>query len=158
MTKVLPDFTLVLQMRHNFEVGGVQFSLLVVQNQVSCFVAGWLYLKDYGDAYEDESDEVGGNRNINAEMLWAGLLGLLGLFLVSSLAFIGLMVRKFLLTFSKKWEDWMTDRPEWLTDNVISTIPDEYLKKTEVKRPEKEEGGKTRRSSAFGGGGRIKPE
>ena len=51
----------------------------------------------------------------------------------------------------EKWEDWMADRQEWLTDNVISTIPDEYLKKTEVKRLEKEGGGKRRRSSAFGG-------
>ena len=79
LAKVLTDFTLVMHLRHNFEVGGVQFILLILQNLASCFVAGWLYLKDSSDAYEDESDEVGGNRKINAEMLWAGLLGLLGL-------------------------------------------------------------------------------
>ena len=27
----------------------------------------------------------------------------------------------------------MKDRPEWLTDNIIATIPSEYLKKPEVR-------------------------
>ena len=30
MEKVLTDFTLVMHLRHIFEVGGVQFSMLVV--------------------------------------------------------------------------------------------------------------------------------
>ena len=49
----------------------------------------------------------------------------------------------------ENWEDWMKDRPEWLTDNVIASIPDEYLPKTEVNRLEDEGGGKRRRSSVF---------
>jgi len=53
----------------------------------------------------------------------------------------------------ENWEDWMADRPEWLTDNVIASIPDNFLPKPEVKRLEKEGGGKRRRSSAFGGTG-----
>ena len=47
----------------------------------------------------------------------------------------------------------MADRPEWLTDNLIGKIPDEYLPKPEVKILEDEGGGKRRRSSAFAGMG-----
>jgi len=197
LTKLLTDFTLVMQMRHSFEIGGMQFTFLFMLNQASCFFAAMIYLKCYDGG---EGDEVGGNRKINAEVLWAGLLGLLGLFLVSSLAFIGLMDRKYLHTFfsrttgpqyavkqykevyttgiqrvaafdqhpkyyegvkdamqeliDEKWEDWMADRPEWLTDNVIASIPDDYLPKPEVKRLEEEGYEKRRRSSAFGGMGR----
>ena len=49
----------------------------------------------------------------------------------------------------EKWEDWMADRPGWLTDNVISTIPDEYLKKTEVKSLEVDGGGKREEEEKF---------
>jgi len=196
LTKILTDFTLVMQMRHSYEIGGVQFSLLVVQNQAMCFVAAKLYLKYYDGAFDMEGEVLGGNRKLEAEMLWAGLLGLLGIFLVSSLSFVGLMDRKYLHTFfglttgpqyseirfrtaktdeqrietfgrhpsyytnvagelqeliDENWEDWMRDRPEWLTDNLLGKVPDEYLKKAEVKRLEEEGGGKRRRSSAFGG-------
>jgi len=40
VTKVLTDFTLVMQMRLSFEIGGMQFCWLMVQNQVSSFFAG----------------------------------------------------------------------------------------------------------------------
>ena len=196
--KVLADFTLVLQQRHSYEVGGVQFCLLIVHNQVGCFVAGWVYLKYYDGGYEAApggDGDVGGNRKLGAETLWAGLLGLFGLFLVSGLAFVGLMDRKYLGTFittmtakqsttvkfrsaknnqqrinvlknhptyykevvvelqeliDDNWDDWMKDRPEWLTDNVVASVPDKFLPTPEVKRLEKEGGGKRRRSSAFG--------
>jgi len=189
LTKVLTDFTLVMQMRHSFEVGGVLFCLLVVQNQLVCFVAGWIYLKYY------DGEEVGGNTKIKAGILWTGLYAPFSLFLVSCLAFIRLMDRKYLHTFfglmtgpqyavaqykgytmdiqrvaafdqhptyyegvkdamqeliDDNWEDWMKDRPEWLTDNVIASIPDSYLPKPEVKRLEKEGGGRRRRSVVFG--------
>jgi len=196
LTKVLTDFTLVMQMRHSYEIGGVQFSLLILINQASCFVAGWVYLKEYDSGYDGKGEELGGDnpKKINAETLWAGLQGLSCLFWVSCVAFIGLIDRKYLHTFFSRttgpqyaikqyniyttdlqrvavfdqhpkyyegvkdamqeliddnWEDWMKDRPEWLTDNVIASIPDEYLEKTEVNRLEKEGGGKRRRSSAF---------
>ena len=201
VNKVLADFTLMMQMRHSFEVGGVQFSFLVMQNQAMCFVAAKLYLEYFDGAYETEGEDVRGDRTLEAETLWAGLLGLLGLFLVSSSSFVYVMDRKYLHTFfttmtgkvflefrhnnsktdfekiksfnnyptfyenvkedlqlllDENWEDWMTDRPEWLTDNVIATIPDEYLKKADVNRLEDEGGGKRRRSLGFrgmGGGG-----
>ena len=200
LTKVLTDFTLVMQMRHSFEIGGLQFSLLIVQNQAMCLVAGWIYLMYYDGANEGDDDEVGGNGKLEAETLWAGLLGLLGLFLVSVLAFISLMDSNYLHTFfswttgpqyavmqyqgcttdlqrvaafdqhpsyyagvrdamheliDENWDVWMKDRPVWLTDNVIASIPDDYLPKLEVKRFEAEGGGKRRRSSAFGGGVRA---
>ena len=163
---------------------------------MSCFVAGWVYLKYYDGSYDAEGDELGGNRKLEGNLLWAGLLGLLGIFMLSVLALVGLMDKKNLHTFfstttgpqyatvkfktattneqrierfsthpvyyeefkselqeliDENWEDWMSDRPEWLTDNVIATIPSEYLKKTEVKRLEKEGGGKRMKNSAFGG-------
>jgi len=43
---------------------------------------------------------------------------------------------------SENWKDWMADRPEWLTDNVIASVPDEYLPKKEVKRLKEEGGGR----------------
>ena len=62
--------------------------------------------------------------------LWAGLLGLLGLFLVSSSAFLGLIDEMYLhaffgLTTARKY----SVRPEWLTDEIIAKLPDKYLKK-----------------------------
>ena len=54
------------------------------------------------------------------------------------------------------WEDWMANRPEWLTDAVIETIDDVFIPEAEVDRLMAEGGGKRRRSSAFGivnGGG-----
>ena len=60
---------------------------------------------------------------------------------------------------SENWKDWMADRPEWLTDNVIASVPDEYLPKKEVKRLKEGWGGERRKSSVLGiemanGGGR----
>ena len=196
LTKILTDFTLVMQMRHSFEIGGMQFCLLGVQNQAMCFVAGWVYLKYYnGAADATEGDE---DSKLTAEMLWTVLLCLFSMFLVSVLAFISLMDRKYLHTFfswttgpqyaveqykgyttnlqrvtafdqhpsyyegvkdamqeliDENWDDWMVDRPEWLTDNVIASIPDEYLKKAAGKRLEVEGGGKRRKSSVFAGVG-----
>jgi len=186
-SKILTDFTMIMQLRHSFEVGGVQFSLLVVQNQVSCFVAGLVYVK-YFDG------DVAGIKKLKDEALFGWLLGLLCLFLFSCFAFVGWMDRKYLWTFysmmtgpqycvykhkiattdlqrvdtfschptyydgvkdtmqeliDENWDNWMTNRPEWLTDNVIAMVPDMYLQRTEVKRLEKEGGGKRRRSSAF---------
>jgi len=40
--KLLTDFTLVMQMRHSYDCGGVGFCVLLVQNQVVCFIAAWL--------------------------------------------------------------------------------------------------------------------
>ena len=54
--KILVDFSLILHFRHSFEIGGVQFSLLLLQNQVSCFVAAWVYLKCYDGSYDAEGD------------------------------------------------------------------------------------------------------
>ena len=191
--KVLTDFSLVMQMRHSFEVGGVLFSLLVVQNQVSCLVSGWVFLKYYG-----ERDDM-----LEAETLWAGLQLLLGMFLVSAVAFVGLLDRKYLHTFfswttgphyntirfrlattdeqrlqrfsthpayckeikddlqeliDDNWEDWMADKTEWLTDNVIAHVPVEYLKNILAKRLLKEGSMERRKSSTFigmEGGGRA---
>jgi len=51
-------------------------------------------LKYYDGSYAAEGDDVTGNTKLKDTFLWAGLLGLLGLFLASSLAFIGLMDRE----------------------------------------------------------------
>jgi len=48
------------------------------------------------------------------------------------------------------WADWMANRPDWLTDDVIGYIDDEYIPLAEVDRLKEEGGGKRRRSSAFG--------
>jgi len=188
--KVVADFTLFLHARHPYEVGGLMFSWMVVQNQVGCFVAARLYLE-----YYNGTDDA----KIDGETLFGGLGGVCGLFIVSALAFISLMDRNYLWTFFCKttgihyskellegcytedeqlmtlvaqhpsyskdvkddlkafvddnWDEWMDNRPEWLTDAVIESIPDEYLRDAEVKRLEKEGGGRRRRSSMFGGGG-----
>ena len=192
--KLLADFTLMMQLRHSYEVGGVQFCWLVIQNQAGCFVAGWFYLKYFDEA----ADGVNGSTKLGAETLWAGLVGLFGLFLVSGLAFVGLMDRKYLGTFITtmtakqlttekfrtatndqqrtnvmtyhpsyykevevelqelivdNWDDWMKNRPVWLTDNIIASVPDEFLKKEEVVRLMNEGGGRRIRNSAFGGMG-----
>ena len=70
--KVLTDFSLVLQSRHCFEVGGAQFSLLIVLNKVSCFVAVRVYLKYYNGSYDAEGEDLRGNNEIESERLWAG--------------------------------------------------------------------------------------
>ena len=195
IAKLLNDFTLVIHMRHPYEIGGVQFSLLIVLNQMGCFVAAVLYLKYYDGSYDADGNEVGGNNKVEDEMLWTLLACLCGLFLSSSSIFFALIDKKYLGTFfttmiarqytielyasyttdlqrveafdqhptyyegaevelrafiDENWEDWMADRPEWLTDYIIASIPDDYLKRAEVKRLEKEGGGKRiRRSSAF---------
>jgi len=54
------------------------------------------------------------------------------------------------------WADWMANRPDWLTDDLIGYIGDEYIPPAEVGRLNEVGGGKRRRSSAFGveaGGG-----
>ena len=144
------------------------FSLLIVQNQASTFVASWLYLKYYTDA-----------NKIEASMLWEVLFTLLGLFLASVSAFVLLMDRRYLGTFvttttgpqfaagrfkvattdeqriavlkyhplyyasievelkallAENWEEWMANRPDWLTESVIATVPDEFLPEKEVEK------------------------
>jgi hypothetical protein len=65
------------------------------------------------------------------------------------------------------WDTWMANQPDWLTENVIATVPDEYLPKAEVERLKKLGGGQRRRSSVghtlgfvevegWGGGGGAK--
>jgi hypothetical protein len=180
--KVLTDFTLNLHMRSSMEIGGILFTLLVVQNQASAFVAGWVYLKYYD-----------GGGTIEADKLWMALFSLLGLFLVSVLAFVLLMDRRYLGTFvstttgpqfaadkfhaattdeqrlttfkyhhyyyaaiedelkallAENWEDWMANRPEWLTEGIIATIDDKFLPAAEVEKLNRmSTGGKRRRSS-----------
>jgi hypothetical protein len=164
--KVLTDFTLTLQMRNDFEVGGFLFSFLVVQNHAMTFVAAHLYFKLYE-----------GDNKIPAPPLWSLLFSLLGLFLVSVLVFVGLMDRRYLGTFvttttgpqsavnkfkvattdeqrlntfkyhhyyyagiedelkallAENWEDWMANKPKWLTESIIDTVPDEFLPEKEV--------------------------
>jgi hypothetical protein len=48
---------------------------------------------------------------------------------------------------AEHWESWMANQPEWFTENVIATVPDEYLKDDEIERLKKLGGGKRRRSS-----------
>ena len=206
LAKVVTDFTLVMQMRHSYEIGGVQFLFLMMLNQVSCFVAGWVYLGWYDGGGVD-------SRKINGGGLWTGLLVLLCLFVLSCLCFVGLINRKCLRSFfslttgpqystvkfkaamsdeqrierfsthpvyyeevkgelqeliDEKWEEWMVDRPEWLTENVIANIPDEFLKNAEEEAKRvKEEVGRIRRRSSSGsigvrvigwGGAKIMPE
>jgi len=58
----------------------------------------------------------------------------------------------------EKWDDWMADRPEWLTDNVIASIPDDYLPKPEVKRLEVEgRGGEVQRFWGMERGAKLQP-
>jgi hypothetical protein len=188
-TKLLTDFTLTLHMRNSMEIGGILFLLVVVQNQASAFVAAQIYLKLYS-----------GPNGIESSQLWTMLFALLGSFLVSVLAFVLLMDRKYLGTFlttatgpqstadkfhlattdeqrvsimkyhpyyyagvevelkaliADNWEEWMLNRPEWLTESVIATIPDDFLPEKEVEKLIKLGAGKRRRSSAgdvFNGG------
>ena len=84
-------------MRHSYEMGGLQFSLLMLLNQASCFFAAKLYLKYYDGVYDAEGDELAGNRKTKPEVLWNWLMLLLCILLVSVLALIGLMDRKYLL-------------------------------------------------------------
>jgi hypothetical protein len=168
--KVLTDFTLTLHMRNSFEMGGILFILLVIQNQAFTFAAAQLYLT----RYEDDNDN-----KIPAMHLWALLFSLLGLFLGSCSVFVLLMDRRYLETFvntttgpqssvkkfklattdeqrlstfkyhryyyaaievelklllAENWEDWMFNRPDWLTDSMIATIPDEFLPSKEVEK------------------------
>jgi hypothetical protein len=181
--KVLIDYTLTLHMRYSMEIGGILFSFLVIQNQVWSFVAVHLYSRHYS-----------GSNLIEASQLEAMLFALLGSFLVSLLAFVLLMDRKYLGTFvatttgpqsavnrfhvattdeqrvsimkyhhyyyagvevelkaliAENWEEWMLNRPEWLTESVIATIPDKFLLTKEVVRLSKlGDGLKRRRNSA----------
>ena len=161
--KTILDFTCVFHTRHPYEVGGILFMGTVMQNQVGCFVAAKLYIEYYDGEVDNKLEENG---------LWAGLIGLCCLFVVSSLSFFGLINKDYLHTFfgtmtgpkfavelyhsfttdmhrvtsfdqhptyyggmkeelkellEENWEDWMQDRPEWLTDRVIADIPDEFL-------------------------------
>ena len=72
-TKTITDFTLIIQFRHSFELGGAYWSANVAINQAFCFLSVYLY-----HTYSDEaSDEV-------VELLWK-VVG--GLFVFSMLNF-----------------------------------------------------------------------
>jgi hypothetical protein len=56
-----------------------------------------------------------------------------------------------LLAFvSENWVKWMDDKPDWLTDEAISRIPERFLPGEELERRKKIES-RRRRSSALGG-------
>ena len=179
MTKLLTDFTLVLQMRNPFEIGGVLFLLLILQNQIGCFVIAKIYERFYVDI----------ETKLPMEVLWTSLIGLSSAFLISTLAFVGLIDRDYLHTFfttttakqstsdkfyaarndkqrlhvfkyypdyyagvseelkdllHDNWREWMRDRPEWLTDEDIQIIPDEFLPVWYVKQQARKNDGRGR--------------
>ena len=72
-SKIVVDFTLLVHMRHSFELGGAYWSFNVFTNQAFCFISVFLY-GEYSDASEDM-----------IEALWQ-LVG--GLFLASMLNFL----------------------------------------------------------------------
>ena len=73
---------------------------MIVLNQVSGFVAGWVYLKYYYVEFDAEGEELKGNNKIEADMLWSLLQWLSCLFWVSScVAFISLIDWEYLGTF-----------------------------------------------------------
>ena len=208
--KLLIDNTLCLHMRHPYEVGGVLFVIVVVQNQTACIVAVQLYLKYYQEQIQVAAiDIIGATTNttipavytdtkVEASMLWLNLSCLFALFVLSAAALVYFMDRNYLHTFvttdtgperavkkylgsttdeqrmgifyvhpsyrtkahdelealvGDNWANWMVNRPDWLTDGLIGSIEDKYIPVAEVKRLEKEGGGKRRRSSAFAGMG-----
>jgi len=241
--KLMIDYTLILQARHPFEAGGVLFTVIVFQTQVSCFVAAFLYLKYYQEA-EVVINIVSNSTNttdiifnitnatdtihnivdptnftnttiatniinlanntaaslaatkLPADVLWPLLIGLFALSFLSAAMLACWIDKKYLHTFtstetgaqyaakfynlattdqqriaaifnkhpsyyydfkdelkefvSDNWADWMANRPDWLTDDVIGYIDDEYLPHAEVDRLKEEGGGERRRSSVFG--------
>ena len=85
MIKVVADFTLIVQFRHDFELGGAYWSLNAVIQQLGCFVAVYLYSRDV-----DEGDE-------KVKFLWSTVTCL---FLLFGLNFVG-----FLSTINKGYAE-----------------------------------------------------
>ena len=57
--KVIVDFTLIVQFRHPFELGGAYWSMNIVLNQVFCFVAIFLYKRYLNEEITNNSEFVG---------------------------------------------------------------------------------------------------
>ena len=57
LCKIVVDFTLIVQFRHQFEFGGAYWSFNVFSNQVFCFISVYLYAK-YSDTNNGEVVEV----------------------------------------------------------------------------------------------------
>jgi hypothetical protein len=49
---------------------------------------------------------------------------------------------------AENWDAWIANQPDWLTENAIATVPDEYLPNAEVERLHKLGGGERMRLSA----------
>jgi len=113
ISKFLVDFTLLLHFRHSYEVGGLLFCWLVVQNQAVCFVTAKLYLEYY----------VGGDgrgERVEGGTLWGVLLCLLGLFVFAGLTFVAFMDRKYLETFTST-----TIGQAYAVEQYFSAVTDE---------------------------------
>ena len=192
--KVVTDFTAIFQSRHPFELGGLLWSLTLLINQVSCFVAVHLYLTYYEEELIDKDGLEVKLTKLTPLQLWGTQSILSGLFVISWVIFIAVINMDYAKTFFSTvtgkqfaeetfriietdeellytfrfqeayydafeeelmeefhdaWPLLMKDKPEWLTDDVISNVPDRFFPKPELIRLTEEGGGERRRSSAF---------
>ena len=93
--KIIVDFTLIVQFRHSFELGGIYWSFNVVSNQAFCFVSVYLYVT-YSD---DEREEV-------VEVMWK----VVGCLFIFSILNFGLFIKsirpEYVWTFFDKQSGW----------------------------------------------------
>ena len=52
---------------------------------------------------------------------------------------------------AENWEDWMANKPDWMTERIIATIPDKFLPEREVAKLNKLSAGGKRRRNSFSG-------
>ena len=88
MVKVIVDFTLLVQLRHPLEFGGMYWSFNIIANQAFCFTSVFLYGKFVEDVDEDM-----------LHMLWMTVGGLFAFSMLNFAGFICLINRSHVNTF-----------------------------------------------------------
>ena len=89
-TKLIVDYTLMVQFRHPFEIGGGTWSGNMLLNQIFCLVAAHLY-----SLYSED----GNNESFTKSTLWIVVIGLIILSALNFIAFVGMINKKYINTF-----------------------------------------------------------
>lgn len=91
VTKTMVNFTLMVQVRHPQEVGGLPFTASVLFSFAGSFVSAYLYT-----GYESDEDDI---PKRDDDTLWMALGSLYAIWFASLVAFMSVVDRKYLHTF-----------------------------------------------------------
>ena len=88
LTKTVVDFTLIIQFRHPFDLGGLYWTMNMVMNQLFCFVSIYIY-ETFG---EDTNEDM-------VLLLWKIVGGLFVFSMLNFVLFLRLIKREYWATF-----------------------------------------------------------